>query len=44
MEVRTLPLQLLKAPITLIINVLGAFLFVLGDTTIYFIHINLQNL
>jgi hypothetical protein len=32
MEVRSLPLQPQKAPITLIINVLGAFLFVIGDT------------
>jgi hypothetical protein len=32
MEVRSLPLQQKKAPITLIINVLGAFLFMLGDT------------
>ena len=32
MEVRSLPLQQKKAPITLIINVLGAFIFVSGDT------------
>ncbi len=32
LEVRALPLQQQKAPITLIINVLGAFLFVSGDT------------